>query len=212
MLKLLIAVDGSDHALRAVETVAKLAHQTPGLQAWLLNVRDAPVYYGELPPFDYEAIERVQLQRQQELLDMALAHARRLGLEPAAIESAHGRAGRRDRARRAGARGRPDRDGHARSRPVGQPVHRLGGAARRPPRQRAGAAGEVTRRCGWGRALRRGRRQRVAEFRSRPRRHQQFGSRRRRSAYTLNPAARSRHRSGSSSPRPASATRRGCRA
>jgi nucleotide-binding universal stress UspA family protein len=90
MLKLLIAVDGSDHALRAVETVAKLAHQTPGLQAWLLNVRDAPVYYGELPPFDYEAIERVQLQRQQELLDMALAHARRLGLEPAAIESAQG--------------------------------------------------------------------------------------------------------------------------
>ena len=56
---MLIAVDGSEPALRAVETVARLATQTQGLQAWLLNVREEPVYYGELPPFDCEAIERL---------------------------------------------------------------------------------------------------------------------------------------------------------
>ena len=88
MLKMLIAVDGSEPALRAVETVARLATQTQGLQAWLLNVREGPVYYGELPPFDYEAIERLQRQRRQELLDAALAHTRRCGLESVSIQAA----------------------------------------------------------------------------------------------------------------------------
>lgn len=92
MLKMLIAVDGSEPALRAVETVARLATQTQGLLAWLLNVREGPVYYGELPPFDYEAIERLQRQRQQELLDAALAHARRCGLESVSIQAAVGEA------------------------------------------------------------------------------------------------------------------------
>ena len=92
MLKMLIAVDGSEPALRAVEPVARLATQTQGLQAWLLNVREGPVYYGELPPFDYEAIERLQRQRQQELLDAALAHARRCGLESVSIQAAVGEA------------------------------------------------------------------------------------------------------------------------
>lgn len=92
MLKMLIAVDGSEPALRAVETVARLAPQMHGLHAWLLNVREAPVYYGELPPFDAEAIEKLQRQGQQELLDAALAHARRCGLESVWVLSAVGEA------------------------------------------------------------------------------------------------------------------------
>ena len=92
MLKMLIAVDGSEPALRAVETVARLAPQMHGLHAWLLNVREVPVYCGELPPFDAEAIEKLQRQGQQELLDAALAHARRCGLESVWVLSAVGEA------------------------------------------------------------------------------------------------------------------------
>ncbi|MDE2094415.1 MAG: universal stress protein [Burkholderiales bacterium] len=92
MLKILIAVDGSAPALRAVETVARLAPQLTGLQAWLLNVREGPVYYGELPPFDYEALEKLQRDRQQALLDAALAHARRCGLEPVSVLTGVGEA------------------------------------------------------------------------------------------------------------------------
>ena len=92
MLKILIAVDGSGAALRAVETVARLALQMHVLQAWLLNVREGPVYYGELPPFDHEAIEKLQRQRQQDLLDAALAHARRCGLESVSVLTAVGEA------------------------------------------------------------------------------------------------------------------------
>ena len=98
MLKMLIAVDGSEPALRAVETVARLAPQMHGLHAWLLNVREVrevregPRHCGELPPFDAEAIEKLQRQGQQELLDAALAHARRCGLESVWVLPAVGEA------------------------------------------------------------------------------------------------------------------------
>ena len=92
MLKMLIAVDGSEPARRAVEAVARLAPQTHGLEVLLLNVGDAPLYYGELPPFDYESIQRLQRQRQETLLDAALAHARQCGLQQATTQSAVGQA------------------------------------------------------------------------------------------------------------------------
>jgi nucleotide-binding universal stress UspA family protein len=81
MMKLLVAVDGSDPARRAVDAAAKLARATGGAEVLLLNVRDSPIYYGELPPFDAESVERGQAAAQQALLDDALAHARRCGLE-----------------------------------------------------------------------------------------------------------------------------------
>lgn len=90
MLKMLIPVDGSTHSNRAIETVARLAPQTQGLEVVLLNVRDVPLYYGELPPFDYESIEGRQIQRQRDLLEAALSEARRLGLAQVSTQAEQG--------------------------------------------------------------------------------------------------------------------------
>ena len=89
-MKMLIAVDGSDHARRAIEAVARLAAQAQAVEVLLLNVGDAMVYYGELPPFDYEAIERAQRQHQEQLLEQAMAQARASGLEKVSTQSAVG--------------------------------------------------------------------------------------------------------------------------
>ena len=90
MLKLLVAVDGSDPARRAIDAAAKLARETGGAQVLLLNVRDSPLYYGELPPFDAESIQRGQAAAQQVWLDEALAHAQRCGLETVSTLMAEG--------------------------------------------------------------------------------------------------------------------------
>jgi nucleotide-binding universal stress UspA family protein len=79
-MKMLIAVDGSDHARHALEAAAKLAAQLPQTEVVLLNVVEALVYYGEPPPFDHEAIERAQRAHQQQLLAAAAEHARACGL------------------------------------------------------------------------------------------------------------------------------------
>lgn len=81
MLKVLIAVDGSAHAQSAIEAAVRLQAQTKGLEAVLLNVREWPLFYGDLPPVRYEEIERDQLRHQKELLEAALTAARRSGLE-----------------------------------------------------------------------------------------------------------------------------------
>ncbi len=78
MLKVLIAVDGSVHAQRAIEAVVRLQAQTKGLEALLVNVRQWPMFY---TPQSYESIERDQIQRQNELMETTQAAARRSGLE-----------------------------------------------------------------------------------------------------------------------------------
>jgi nucleotide-binding universal stress UspA family protein len=90
MLKTLIAVDGSDHALHAIEAVAALARMGLPVQVTLLNVREDPVYYGELPPQSIEAIAEGQQQRQAAVLQAAAKHARELGIEPVALRRAQG--------------------------------------------------------------------------------------------------------------------------
>jgi nucleotide-binding universal stress UspA family protein len=90
MLKVLIAVDGSVHAQRAIDAVVRLQAQTKGLEALLVNVRQWPLFYGDLPPVSYESIERDQIQRQKELLATTQAAARRSGLE---LVSTRGEAG-----------------------------------------------------------------------------------------------------------------------
>jgi nucleotide-binding universal stress UspA family protein len=90
MLKLLVAVDGSDPARRAIDATAKLARETGGAEVLLLNVRDSPIYYGELPPFDAESVARGQVAAQQALLTEALAHARDCGLEQVSTLAAEG--------------------------------------------------------------------------------------------------------------------------
>jgi nucleotide-binding universal stress UspA family protein len=90
MLKMLIAVDGSSHARHAVEAAARLAAQVQDAEAVLLNVGDAMIYYGELPPFDYEAIERAQRVHQERLLEDELTFARACGLKKVSTQSAVG--------------------------------------------------------------------------------------------------------------------------
>lgn len=90
MLKMLIAIDGSEHAQRALQAVARMAPQTQGIEAVLLNVHEWPLYYGELPPLDYESLEKHQRERQSKLLEAALAEARRLGLAQVSTQAAHG--------------------------------------------------------------------------------------------------------------------------
>ena len=46
MLKILIAVDGSDHANRAIEAVGKMARSALDLEAILICVSPEPLFYG----------------------------------------------------------------------------------------------------------------------------------------------------------------------
>lgn len=53
MLTLLIAVDGSEHAKRAIAAVGKLAAATTQLRVTLLNVLPSPTFYGEMTPHSF---------------------------------------------------------------------------------------------------------------------------------------------------------------
>lgn len=91
MLKMLIAVDGSAHARRAIDAVARLAPQVQGgIRVVLLNVAEPMLYYGDLPPFDYEPFERLQREQQERLLQDAAADARSGGLHEVSTQSALG--------------------------------------------------------------------------------------------------------------------------
>jgi len=89
-MKVLIAIDGSDHSRRAIEAAARLAKQGVDIDAVLLNVSEGPVYYGELPPLDFESIARSLRQQQQTLLEAALAQARNSGLTTLSTQAAQG--------------------------------------------------------------------------------------------------------------------------
>ncbi|WP_088283095.1 universal stress protein [Ideonella sp. A 288] len=90
MLKLLIAVDGSDHARHAVEAAARLATQAEGVEVMLLNVREDSGYHGELPPIDHDSIERSLRVQQEALLESAAAQARVQGLQKVTTMAAVG--------------------------------------------------------------------------------------------------------------------------
>jgi nucleotide-binding universal stress UspA family protein len=90
MLKVLIAIDGSDHARHAIEVAARLARDVPALDVVLLNVREPFGYQGEFPPYDFEALERGARAQQQRLLDEAMTQARANGLRQVATQSAVG--------------------------------------------------------------------------------------------------------------------------
>jgi nucleotide-binding universal stress UspA family protein len=81
MLKLLIAVDGSSHAKSAIETVARMARAGVPLQVTLLNVREPPVIYGELPVVSIDEIEAAQKKAQDHLLNEAEGLALGCGLD-----------------------------------------------------------------------------------------------------------------------------------
>jgi nucleotide-binding universal stress UspA family protein len=93
MLKLLIAIDGSEHARQAIVAAARLGKEVPRLDVVLLNVGEMShslSLYDGPPPYDYEAIQREERTRQEDLLEAALTQARACGLEHVVTQSAVG--------------------------------------------------------------------------------------------------------------------------
>lgn len=82
MLRLVIAVDGSEPSLRAIDAAARLAKDAE-VEAVLLNVRPGPSYHGDISPRDYERIGEQERAHQDTVLASALTHARLVGLERA---------------------------------------------------------------------------------------------------------------------------------
>lgn len=80
-LRLLVAVDGSDHANRAIDAAAALADHGCGVQVVLLNVRELPPLYGTDMFVDWSALEEAQKLQQRKLLTEAEARARNRGLD-----------------------------------------------------------------------------------------------------------------------------------
>ncbi|MBU3737446.1 MAG: universal stress protein [Rhodoferax sp.] len=90
MLKVLIAVDGSEHAHRALEAVAQMARNAVSLQATLLCVSPEPVFYGDYTADTIQRIEEEQRQQQDGILDRARSLAEREGLNLTPPERAYG--------------------------------------------------------------------------------------------------------------------------
>lgn len=90
MLKILIAVDGSEHAARAIEAVAKMARSGVGLQASLLCVSPEPLLFGGYTLETINQVEQDQRKQQDSILGQAATHAGRLGLKLGEPLRAHG--------------------------------------------------------------------------------------------------------------------------
>jgi len=80
MFKLLIAVDGSGHAHRAIDAVAKLAQSSVELEAVLLHVSPEPIFYGDYSVNTIQSIQEGQLIRQNKVLKEATNYALARGL------------------------------------------------------------------------------------------------------------------------------------
>ena len=90
MLKMLIAVDGSENSLHAIEAVARIANETTQRQIVLLNVRSGPLLYGDLPSLSLQQIDEAQKKQQDDVLATALERARACGLVIGATRRAVG--------------------------------------------------------------------------------------------------------------------------
>lgn len=89
MFKVLIAIDGSEHAKHAIEAVARLPRGPGGLEVALVNVGN-PVYYGELPALALEEVEGARHERQERILEEAAQLAQGLGLTVGGKHAASG--------------------------------------------------------------------------------------------------------------------------
>lgn len=81
MLKILIAVDGSEHANRAIEAVGNMAKSSLDLEAILLCVSPEPLFYGDYTAATIQRIEEDQKRQQNTILTKAAEHARSVGLK-----------------------------------------------------------------------------------------------------------------------------------
>lgn len=90
MLKILIAVDGSEHANRAIEAVGNLARSALELEATLLCVSPEPIFYGSYTAATIQKIEDEQVVQQNAILAKAMEQARATGLQVVAPARAYG--------------------------------------------------------------------------------------------------------------------------
>lgn len=93
--RILVAVDGSEHATRAVQEAARMARAT-GAQLTLVHVESPVFAEGMLAaagmpvdPLVYEALDRAQAERTRTLFEAATQTARQGGVE-ARTQVAHG--------------------------------------------------------------------------------------------------------------------------
>ncbi len=84
MLKILIPVDGSEHANRAIQTVAKIARSTVSLEATLVCVRTGailePLFSNDYSVLTLQKLDAEQEAQQTVLLDNATQLARELSV------------------------------------------------------------------------------------------------------------------------------------
>lgn len=80
MLKILIAVDGSERANHAIEAVAQMAHASIELEVLLLCVSPEPIFYGDYSAATIQQIEEDQKIQQNTILTNAMELARVHGL------------------------------------------------------------------------------------------------------------------------------------
>lgn len=90
MLKILIAVDGSEHANRAIEAVATMARSALDLEATLLCVSPEPMIYAGYTAATIQKIEEDQKRQQNTILTKAAELARSLQLKVAEPARAYG--------------------------------------------------------------------------------------------------------------------------
>jgi nucleotide-binding universal stress UspA family protein len=90
MLKILIAVDGSEHANRAIDAVAELARNSAQLETVLLCVSPEPIFYGNYTASTIQKIEEDQNQQQTTILADAQEHAKSQGLKVLQCVGAYG--------------------------------------------------------------------------------------------------------------------------
>jgi nucleotide-binding universal stress UspA family protein len=81
MLRILIAVDGSGHAERAIEAVGKMAQSALELEAILVCVSPEPAFYGSYSVATLQTIEEDQKKHQNTILSKAVEHANAQGLK-----------------------------------------------------------------------------------------------------------------------------------
>ena len=85
MLKILVAVDGSEPTIRAIEAVGVMARSTPELEALLLCVSPGaildPLFYGGYTATTVQKLEQDQKEQQDTILDKAAKQAEALGIK-----------------------------------------------------------------------------------------------------------------------------------
>lgn len=90
MLKILIAVDGSEHANRAIEAVGSLARSSLDLEAILLCVSPEPIFYGSYTAATIQKIEDEQVIQQNAVLAKSMEQARAVGIKVSEPARAYG--------------------------------------------------------------------------------------------------------------------------